>query len=244
MNTFLRTTLYFFIIATYSLLSSLPLAISNPLIAVDVGHSKHAYGALSASGISEFNFNAILAKDIIQELSSNGINSFTIGEKGNIIKLHERTQIANSKNATFLISIHHDSVQPQYLKKNLLNGKTLNYCNNFSGFSLFVSRLNPKTSESLRCASAIGEALRQEGFQPTQHHAEKIIGENKSWADKKNGVYFYDKLAVLKNVNCPAVLIEAGIIVNQQDEGFLQNPQIRKAIASAIKKGLAGCALK
>ncbi len=244
MNTILRTTLYFFSIATYYLLSSLPLAMSNSLIAIDIGHSKYAYGALSASGIPEFHFNVILAKDIIQELSSNGIDSFTIGEDGKILKLHERTQISNSKNATFFLSIHHDSVQPLYLKKQLLNGKKFYYCNKFSGFSLFVSRLNPQLDKSLNCASAIGEALRQEGFQPTQHHAEKIIGENKSWADKKNGVYFYDKLAVLKNVNCPAVLIEAGIIVNQQDEGFLQNPKIRKAIASAIKKGLAGCSLK
>lgn len=86
--------------------------------------------------------------------------------------------------------------------------------------------------------------LRQNGFQPTHHHAEKIIGENKTWADKENGVYYYDNLAVLKNTNCPAVLLEAGIIVNQKDEELLQSPKIRKTIANAIKKGLIDCPLK
>ena len=71
MNTIIRTALYFFSVSILLfLLSPLPLAISNPLIAVDVGHSKHTYGALSAGGISEFHFNFNLAKDIMLEIYS------------------------------------------------------------------------------------------------------------------------------------------------------------------------------
>jgi N-acetylmuramoyl-L-alanine amidase len=39
----------------------------------------------------------------------------------------------------------------------------------------------------------------------------------------------------------PAVLLEAGVIVNRDEELRLQQPEMRDSIATAIEKGLIKC---
>ena len=115
------------------------------------------------------------------------------------------------------------------------------YADEFSGFSLFVSRKNPQAEASLRCASTIGAALKEEGLHPSPHHAENIAGENREWADEGNGVYYYDELVVLRTATMPAVLLEAGVIVNRREEEVIQQPRMRSAISAAVERGLIDC---
>jgi N-acetylmuramoyl-L-alanine amidase len=216
---------------------------TRPLLAIDVGHSKLHPGVISARGQTEFEFNAQLAKVINNTMRSHGISSLQIGDDGNMLVLLNRTSAAQQAGATFLLSIHHDSVQPHYLKTWQWRGITQHYADDFSGFSLFVSRKTPKFTNSLRCASAIGSALKRQGFHATTHHAEAISGENKAWADQNNGVYYYDNLVVLKTAIMPAVLLEAGVIVNRDEEQSMQTAKIRTVMAEAIRFGLVQCGL-
>jgi N-acetylmuramoyl-L-alanine amidase len=211
------------------------------LLAIDAGHSKLHSGASSASGKPEFAFNAVLAQTVSDVIVSHGIAVVRIGYDGTINNIKERTQIANKSGATFFLSIHHDSVQPQFLKQVQLNGVMRQETNYASGFSLFVSRKNPALETSLNCAIAIGAALKHKGLHPSTHHAEKIRGENREWANQENGVYYYDDLIVLKTANMPAVLLEAGIIVNREEEAAIQTPAMLQAIASAVEMGLLAC---
>ena len=87
----------------------------------------------------------------------------------------------------------------------------------------------------------IGVALKQAGLRPTAHHAEPIAGENREWADQNAGVYYFDDLVVLKTAKTPAVLIEAGVIINRDEELSVQQPSVRTAIATAVAQGLADC---
>lgn len=210
-------------------------------VAVDIGHSKQNPGATSARGKPEFDFNRDLASILQQVLSADNIMSFSIGEHGDIVDAKQRSAIANAQNARFFVSIHHDSAQLKYFKIWRWQDIDRPYCDQFSGFSLFVSRKNPQLQKSLHCARMIGQALRQKGFTPTHHHAEPIAGENRTWADQQNGVYYYDNLAVLKTTNMPAVLIEAGVIVNRNDEKMLEQFSTRHRIASAIIQGIRDC---
>lgn len=212
-------------------------------IAIDVGHSKSFPGTTSAHGTPEFEFNAALASVIQQTLTSSTTHAFKIGADGNMIDLPKRTQAAQVAHATFFLSIHHDSAQPQYLQTWIVNHSTQKYSSDFSGFSLFVSRKNPQPDHSLRCASAIGAALKLSGFHPALHHAEPIPGESKEWADQTNGVYFYDNLVVLKTATMPALLLEAGVIVNPQEEEKLRKKTTQRSIAQAIKQGLLKCGI-
>lgn len=216
---------------------------AESIIAIDVGHSESSPGAISARGIPEFNFNGGLATVILNKLSSNGIHAFLITANGSTMELRRRTELASAGKATFLLSIHHDSVQPHYLQEWNWQGSTRRYSDKYAGYSLFVSRTNIDLTTSLRCASEIGTALRKQGFHPSPHHAELIPGESREWADGENGVYYYDNLSVLKNATCPAVLFEAGIIVNRNEEQKIQTAETRQSIASALKQGLAACGM-
>lgn len=216
-------------------------AANEDLLALDVGHSKIRPGAVSAYGKTEFEFNVVLAKSIFDVLSAHNLPIIQIGSDGNSTGLEHRTRIANRAGATFFLSIHHDSVQSQFLKPWQWQGKTHHFSDHASGYSIFVSRKNPFLATSLQCASAIGAALKQKGLQKSVHHAEALPGEGKEWADKENGVYYYDDLVVLKTAKMPAVLLEAGVIVNRGEEQALQTTEMRNIIAAAINTGLLNC---
>lgn len=212
-----------------------------PVIAIDVGHYHDNPGAISARGVPEFEFNAALAKSIGETLTSQGTRVLPIGAEGNMVHLYARASAARAGGASFFLAVHHDSAQPQFLENWEWQGVTRRYSDRFSGFSLFVSRNNPKLEASRHCASRIGAALREQGLRPTPHHAEKIRGESKEWADRENGVYYYDNLVVLKMAAMPAVLLEAGVIINRNEEERLKTPEVRASIAKAVQRGLSDC---
>lgn len=212
------------------------------VIAVDVGHSKEHPGATSARGIAEFEFNSTLAQDVAQTLSGPHTRTVLIGGNGDINHLENRTAQASAAHAGFFLSIHHDSVKPEYLKPWMWNGAERHYADAmFSGFGLFVSRKNPHLLRSLRCASAIGFKLEEAGFRHSTYHADPVIGDGREWADEQNGVYYFDDLVVLKTAKQPAVLFEAGVIVNRDEETGLASSEVRERMAKAIRAGLESC---
>lgn len=208
-------------------------------IAVDVGHSDAAPGAISARGIPEHVFNRALAGDIAAALAREGVPSRLIGERGEMERLMDRVHAA--RGAELLLSVHHDSVQEQFLDSWMVAGMQRRFSDRYSGFSLFVSRKNPRLARSLACASSIGAALRRAGFQPSLYHAEPIRGESKPFADRVNGVHYYDNLVLLRHARGPALLFEAGVIVNRDEELALSSEPRRKRMADAFSAAAAGC---
>jgi N-acetylmuramoyl-L-alanine amidase len=199
------------------------------LIAVDVGHYHAEPGVISYSGTPEFEFNLRLAREVKARLEAEGLQTRLIGDKGNLVFLNHRTRAA--KGADLFLSIHHDSAREHLHTRR----------EQFHGFSLFISRHNPQLGKSLACASAIGEELRAAGMKPSRYHADPVIGENRPFADETNGVHYYDNLAVSKTAKMPAVLVEAGVIINREDEARMNDPAVRKGIAEAIARGVNRC---
>lgn len=217
----------------------LPQTIVAASIAVDVGHYLKEPGVISARGVTEFEYNLQLAREIEVALKHAGHRTILIGGDGLSEELSKRAPRASGMN--LFISIHHDSVQPRFLSSWDIDGETLLYSDLFSGFSLFVSRLNSRMELSLICASAIGAALRGAGFTPSHYHADPIVGENRPFADEANGVHYFDNLAVLKTAGIPALLFEAGVIVNRDEELRLRDPAVRNRMAAAIVAGASDC---
>jgi N-acetylmuramoyl-L-alanine amidase len=208
-------------------------------IAVDVGHYLKEPGAISARGVPEFEYNLRLARELDAALRAAGHRTLLVGDDGMAEVLGSRAPRANGMD--LFISVHHDSVKLRYLSMWEYEGKPLFYSDRFTGHSLFVSRLNPRPSASLKCASAIGAAMRKAGYTPTKHHADPILGENRPFADEANGVHYFDNLAVLKTATIPALLFEAGIIVNRDEELRMRDPAVRKGIVGAIVSGIGQC---
>jgi N-acetylmuramoyl-L-alanine amidase len=200
--------------------------IAAPLIAVDAGHYAEKPGVISASGKPELEYNLALAADVKAALEQAG---FAVRLIGQYESFGRRTREAQG--AALFVSIHHDSVREWLLPK----------AAKFSGYSLFISRNNPQLERSLQCASAIGSQMRAIGLRTSRYHADRVLGENRPFADEANGVHYFDNLAVAKAARMASVLIEPGVVVNAQDERRVTEPAMRRRIAAAIANGVSEC---
>ena len=211
----------------------------RPQIAIDVGHTLAASGAVSARGRSEFEFNHDLAVLIGVALAERGLGVLPINADGRIESLYARPQAAVGSD--FFLSVHHDSVQAHLLSEWEWEGTLRTYSDVHRGFSFFVSRQSPDLETSLRCASAIGSRLRRLGFEAATHHANSLPGKERPYADVANAVHYYDNLVVLYRTTLPAVLFEAGVIKHRDEEIELRDPARQGRMADAIATGIAAC---
>lgn len=208
-------------------------------VALDIGHTPAQPGAIGARGIAEYHYNRAMVEVVSATLRDlQGVKPVVINAEGREIGLRARTEAAASMQADVLLSFHHDSVQPQYLRELVLPDGKLGYHSpaRFSGFSLFVAEAE---GPSRQLAEALGGALLKAGFRPTLHHAEEILGENRLLLDRERGVYRFPELVVLNTATQPTVLVECGVIVNPDDETQIDSTDYRRRFAAAIAQGLA-----
>lgn len=205
-------------------------------IALDVGHSVESKGTLSARNRPEYEFNRKMAAAVLRELRKDpGNRPFIINPDGGDISLQERADIVNAAKPDLLLSIHHDSVQPEFLSDWNYKRVPAQFCDIYWGYSLFISEKNARPKASHRLAQAIGKELRKAGFMPSTHHAAMLKGEGKQPVDTAKGVYRYDGLVILKESKCPAALLECGIIRNRSEETLLCSRTYRARMARAIR---------
>ena len=210
-------------------------AVCNPAdfrIAIDVGHTETNYGAVSAHGVAEYEFNLRLAQELVQELWARKFRRAEIVTQVDS-DLAKRARDLSSRRPNIMLSLHHDSVQDRYLTTGMLDGQMRTYTNGFHGYSIFISRENAYLDDSERFAKLLGTEMRAQGnvLTPTDHHE---VQENRQPFDKPIGVYFYDGLAVLRQTTAPAVLLESAVIADVSDEQKANDKAFRAHIVNAI----------
>ena len=211
-------------------------------IALDAGHSIKTQGAISSRGVAEFEFNRQLVLMLDAEFKKRGVKTTLIGVDGRTEDLASRPRRAKEAGAQLFVSVHHDSAKARFQQDWNFEGKSRKYLDDrFRGFSLFVSRNNPQWPLALKCVAAIGAQLIAQGFKPSRYHADPILGSGREFADEANGVHFFDNLGVLRNATMPALLFEAGVIVNRDEEALLAQPATQERIAVAVATGADNC---
>jgi N-acetylmuramoyl-L-alanine amidase len=212
-------------------------------VVLDVGHTRQSDGAISARNVPEFDFNLRLAKRIEEKLKSEGFaeTRLLVTDGKARPSLFKRVAAASSLNADLLLSIHHDSVPDRLLEDWEFEGKKSHFSDRFTGYSLFVSRDNPQFETSLMFAKLLGKQIKAQGLQYAKQYTLPIMGRfRRELLDKDVGVYRYDTLVVLRRSRMPAVLLEAGSIINRDEELAMNSPErqdmISAAVASALKE--------
>jgi N-acetylmuramoyl-L-alanine amidase len=82
--------------------------------------------------------------------------------------------------------------------------------------------------------------LQARGLHYTPHYTLPLMRRNRhELLDAEAGVYRYDQLIVLRHTLMPAVLLEAGSIVNRQEELELATPERRARTAQAVAAAVA-----
>jgi N-acetylmuramoyl-L-alanine amidase len=210
-------------------------------VALDVGHTVENQGATSARGVKEYVFNLRLAKDMEKALKDAGFSQthLFVTPGATRAQLFKRVERANALGVDLFVSIHHNDVQERYKGKWEHEGESRAYSDQFSGHSLFVSHENPRLADSLTFGRLLGIALKEQGLVYTGHHLEDVPGERRQLLDPDAGVFRYDRLVVLMYTKVPALLLEAGIIVNRAEELLLDTPEHRGRIAQAMLAGVS-----
>jgi N-acetylmuramoyl-L-alanine amidase len=206
-------------------------------IVLDVGHTAESEGAISARNVSEFVFNLRLAKQIEATLKAEGFaeTRLLMTEGKARRSLVKRVDAANNLRADLFLSIHHDSVPNKFLEDWEFEGKKSRFSDRFSGYSVFVSRSNPDFKASFAFAELIGKEMKAQGLDYARHYSQAVMGRYQHpLLDKETGVYRYDELIVLRKTRMAAALLEAGSIINRDEELKMSSPERRNIISSGV----------
>jgi N-acetylmuramoyl-L-alanine amidase len=206
-------------------------------VAVDVGHTAESPGAPSARGFWEYDFNLRLATAIKKGLIDAGFGKtiLLVTDGPTRRGLVNRVTRANNSSADLFLSIHHDSVPDSFLQVWQYEGQDRHFSDRFKGHSIFISNDNPDVEGSLAFGRLLGEQLKARGLQYTPHYTQSFMGHRQRLlVDAKVGVYRYDQLIVLRTTQMPAVLLEAGSIINRDEELVMNSPERRSLISAAV----------
>ncbi len=211
-------------------------------VVLDIGHTAEAPGAKSARGVSEYEFNAQLGRRLEKALLDAGFDKTVLlitagpARRG----LYSRVKRANKAPAHLLVSIHHDSVPEQFKQDWEYGGVQHRFSDQFKGHSIFVSNDNPDRKGSLLFGRLLGKQLKQRGLQYTPHYTEAFMGSRRrQLLDAEAGVYRFDQLIVLRATRMPAVLFEAGSIINRDEELKAGSGERQRLISDAAVEAIA-----
>lgn len=215
------------------------------VIMLDPGHTSKFPGAVGCRGREEVFFNDDLVSLLAAKMASLPSTKVIVTRKpAEEIELAARAELANRAKVDLFLAVHHDSANPKYLIESEVDGRKA-FClspefkKKFQvGFSVFVSKKNPRYAESLKFAQALGKEMVKLKRPISDYHTEKLENENRVFLDKRLGVYQYDDLIVLKKTTVPAVLFEVGVISDAADEVYVSNPLNRENLSNAIVRAI------
>ena len=218
----------------------LPASTAEFVVVLDPGHSPKKPGALSARGVPETEFNDRLAKEIARLLESiEDVRVVLTRKPGEECGLKQRVERIHEADPDLAISVHHDSVQPHFLTGWEHQGKQLRYSDRFSGFSLFVPEKGYYAQISRIAARLLADHLIAGRQAFSTYHAMKIPGESRKWLDPERGIFSGDFLYLSRNLKVPFVLLEAGVIVNREEEQRLSDPAEVQRLAGLVAGAVA-----
>lgn len=190
-------------------------------------------GATSCTGVKEHVYNDAVLHQL--KATASTVNYVTVPASLDI-PLTSRPGLSAEAGAEALISIHHDSIQQSDLDAMKGIPAEDKAWQQYSGFSLWIAETD-QYRESLKLASLIADQLLAIGLHPSLYHAKDIPGEGRKLVDEERGIYSR-KLFVTGNSTVPAVLIEAGYLINPTDEAAMAKELFQKRFANALNKAV------
>jgi len=108
----------------------------------------------------------------------------------------------------------------------------------YRGYSLYVSQRDPAFERSLGCSWQVAHALSQAGEKPWSNRT-----SNAPTMLDPAGVRGNDSLTAPTFVKGPSVLLEAGVMVSDEEVARLAEPATLQKMAAAIAEGIDNCTL-
>lgn len=216
------------------------------VIAVDAGHGGIDNGALGVeTGTHEKAVTLAFAKEIAAALNKlPSTEAFLTRDKDEFLSLSQRVQLARSRNANLLISIHADT-----LRQKDIRGATVYTISDKASDSLaanLAARENlsdeiagmPLEGEPPEVADILIDLTRRETQGFSIGLAKHVVGAFEGEVKLINNPHRYAGFRVLKAPDVPSVLLELGFLSNKEDEQLLIDPAWQKKVAGLIAEAV------
>ena len=218
-------------------------------IVIDPGHGGQETGAIGPGGVQEKELTLELARELAAKLGRLGVQTVLTRTSDDLVKLDDRSAIANQNRADLFISIH-------------LNSSLGTGANGTETYFLSPQASDPRAASSAAAenkpppatsdAAAGPSAAEQQDVDlilwdlaQSRHLAESQRFANMIQAQLNETLQIKDRgvkqapFRVLKGATMPAVLVELGFINNPEEEKKLQDPAYRDQLLDALVTAIA-----
>jgi N-acetylmuramoyl-L-alanine amidase len=199
----------------------------NPVIVIDPGHGGTDSGAKSVyNGHTEKEYVLDWAKRLQALLVTNGWTVYLTRTNDTFVPLTNRVAFADLHKADFFLSLHFNSVSPDEQAAGLQTycltpeGMPSNETRGFKDDWSLVFPNNQFDTENIQYAARLHRAML------------KVNGH------LDRGVQRARFIRVVREQECPAVLMEGGFLSNEREARRIADPAYRQRIAEALAEGL------
>lgn len=218
-----------------------PADTSRPLVVIDAGHGGHDPGASGAKGEREKDLTLALAKALRDQLLADGrVRVAMTRDTDTFLVLEERSDIARRLGADLFISVHADAAQSPAAR-----GATVYTLSDKASDSVAEAmasrenRSNTINGVSLEDKNAVVSSIlvdlsRREMRGRSMRFGDLVVRESIGRLRFHSTPQREAAFIVLKSLDLPSALIEAGYISNAEDASAMRDPAWRKDFARAV----------
>lgn len=225
---------------------------TNPVIVIDPGHGGKDSGC-NGHAYNEKHIALSLSKDIAKQLRQINPNVdiiFTRTED-NFLTLSQRAAIANCQKADMFVSVHANSIAIDNVRGSEtfvygphLSNDHLSAHHNSEQYGIIESGIDATHSDCDHTDSSgpeswiLAATLKSDNLKKSIEIATSVEAKLSQLPGHKSRGVKQANFAVLKNINIPSILIEAGYLTNKHDFYTLTNKKGRMKIAKKIAEGI------
>ena len=217
----------------------------KPVVVIDAGHGGVDPGAIGARRVYEKRITLEISRRIKQELEKTGRYTVHLTRNRDVyLKLKERRQIAQDKNADLFISIHADSIKNKSLRG--LSVYTLSEKSSDKVAAALARNENRSdliagidfSEEPAEVKNILIDLAQRETMNLSSKFAEILLRKTKGGIRLLRRPHRFAGFAVLKSVNIPSVLIEVGFLSNKHDARLLVQKSFQGKFAKSLIKAI------
>ncbi|UCG52534.1 MAG: N-acetylmuramoyl-L-alanine amidase [Candidatus Latescibacterota bacterium] len=214
------------------------------IVAIDAGHGGKDPGAIGRHELIEKKIALDLARRVAGEINAmGGFKAVLTRDSDVYLDLVRRVRIAKNKGADIFVSIHLNSA-----KRKSARGVEVFFISPAGAKATANKLLSSKSSAARELGldapqnddimHMLVDVNQQAMMQRSQLLAEEILkGMNRRGLPPTRGIK-QRSFAVLKSIDMPSVMLEAGFITNSKDAGIFKKSKGRQDVAVAIAAGV------
>lgn len=218
---------------------------SRPLVVIDAGHGGHDPGASGQAGEREKDLTLLLARSVRDALLAQGrVRVALTRDSDRFLVLEERADIARRLGADLFISVHADAAEATTAR-----GATIYTLSDKASDSVaeaLAARENRADAVNGVSLAGKGEAVssilvdlaRREMRGSSQRFGELVVREGAKQIAFHEQPLREAAFIVLKSLDLPSALIEAGYISNTEDAGAMRDAEWRKGFSGIVARSI------